>query len=194
MHSIGRLNSKVFLIAGVGRLGSQIAMMSAAVLEPKKLILYDIKDLSGDIMDLRHACGGLELITEITEKIGPSDYVIIAAGRPRREKKDWKDSTLYRQNLATVFEVLEVLQKRGAFKRSTSLIIMTNPVLKISKAVSSRMNGYRVYNPEEFLMRLRGGKELGWKIVKTKGYTDLGAAVSCIRLIEDIEKSGGSAV
>ena len=188
MHPVSSLNSKVFLIAGVGHLGSQIAMMSAAVLEPRRLILYDIKNLSGDVMDLRHACRGLGLMTEITEKIAPADYVIIAAGKPRSEESESKSSAFYTLNLATVSEVLKVLQRRRAFKKTTSVIVMTNPVLKITEAVASRMPNHAVYNPERFLMKSRDGKELGWQIVSTKGYSDFGAAVSCIQLINEIEK------
>ena len=188
MHKIGRLYSKVFLVAGVGRLGAQAAMMSAAVLEPRTLILYDIKDLSGDVLDLRHACKGLELKTEITEKVGPSDYIIIAAGRPRLTENEGRKDEFYSDNLAAVFDVLKVLRRKGAFKRSTSLIIMTNPVLRITEAVAAAVTRYPIYNPEEFLMESREGKELGWSIISTKGYTDFGAAVSCVRLIDEIER------
>jgi malate/lactate dehydrogenase len=189
MLPIGKIKSKTILIAGVGHLGSQIAMMSAAELEPKRLVLYDIKDLTGDILDLRHACEGLGLSTKITERIEPSDYVIITAGKPRRVKGEETDDTLYADNRDTVFKVLEGLRKKGTFKKSTCLIVMTNPVLRVTEAVAAKMTQNRVYNPERLLMESRKGKELGWKIIQTKGYTNFGAAVACVRLIDEIEKN-----
>jgi malate/lactate dehydrogenase len=46
-------------IIGVGRIGSQIAFLSLMKFRPDKMILIDTKDLTGDTLDLQHACRGL---------------------------------------------------------------------------------------------------------------------------------------
>ena len=45
----------------------------------------------------------------------------------------------------------------------------------------------RVINPEEILLKMRKGRELGWDIIKTKGYSNFGPAVSVYRLIHELE-------
>jgi malate/lactate dehydrogenase len=174
------------LIAGVGRFGSQIALLSAIYLKPEKIILYDIKPLSGDILDLQHACKGLELSTQITDKLEPADYIIIAAGRARTEDKP--DTTLYANNIETVGWIILELQAKKIFKKTTKLIITTNPVIEITKTVAKHYPNYNVYNPESQLLELREGRELGGAILRTKGYTNFGAGVACVLLIKDIEK------
>jgi malate/lactate dehydrogenase len=176
------------LIAGVGHLGSQVAMMSAMLLKPERIILYDIKDLKGDILDLQHACFGLGLDTEITESLTPVDYAIIAAGKARSAGQGELESALYPGNIKTVWAVIRSLIEKGVITKATTLIILTNPVLEITKDVKAGMPGYQVHNPEEHLLRIRKGKELGMEIIRTKGYTNFGAAVSCIRLLQELEE------
>jgi malate/lactate dehydrogenase len=176
------------LIAGVGHLGSQVAMMSAMLLKPERIILCDIKDLRGDILDLRHAIAGLNLKTEITERIAPVDYAIIAAGKARGPGQRESESGLYPENIKTVWGVIGSLRKAGAIKKTTVFIILTNPVIEVTEAVKAGMPEYEVRNPEDYLLRLRKGKDLGMEIIKTKGYTNFGAAVSCVLLMQDLEK------
>jgi len=162
--------------------------MSAMLLAPSRIILYDIKDLRGDILDLRHACYGLGIATEITGRLSPVDYAIIAAGRPRTPESDGSKAEFYLGNLNTVRAVIRSLLKEGAIKRTTTLIILTNPVLRITEAIRAEMPGREVHNPEEHLLRIRKGRELGMEIVRTKGYTNFGAAVSCVHLLQELER------
>ncbi len=176
------------LIAGVGRVGSQTAWQCIHELKPSRVMLYDIKDLKGDILDLRHACSGMGINTEITSRVTPADYIIITAGKPRTPD-NLDEVALYTQNLATVEAVIYELKNRRAFKRSTILVMMTNPVQKLTKAISDEFPSLRVCCPEAMLLKIRGRKELGATIIRSgKGYTSFGPAVSCVLLIKELER------
>jgi malate/lactate dehydrogenase len=175
------------LIAGVGHLGSQIAMVSAMLLRPEKIILYDTKPLHGDILDLQHACKGLGLGTEITERIEAVDYVVITAGAPYRSSEEEHSHKFYTTNLEVIKEVIHKLSVSKAFGARTKLIVMTNPVIEITEEVKKLYPKMHVSNPEKHLMDMRDGKELGMEIIKTKGYTSFGAAISCVKQIEELK-------
>jgi malate/lactate dehydrogenase len=173
------------LIAGVGRLGSQIAMMSTMLLKPEKIMLYDLKELTGDVLDLQHACKGLKIKTWITTRLSQADYIIIAAGQSRTPRSN--GDTLFRNNMNTILEIMAVLQKENIIKKTSTIIITTNPVMDITKGIAA-VYDYEICNPEAELMQLRNNKELGMEIVRTKGYTNFGASMACILLIRKLEK------
>lgn len=172
------------LIIGVGRLGSQVAMLSVVLLKPEKIILYDVKDLEGDILDLRHACTGLGIKTAVTKKPEPCDYIIITAGQARDHRNKVTEKQLYATNASIIRSVVHYAKR--AIDKNTTIIVMTNPVMKLTRLVSDMVPGTKVLNPENFLLEMREGKELGMKIVKTKGYTNFGAAVSVVKLINSM--------
>ena len=163
-------------IIGVGKLGSTVAFVLLPIAD--KIILTDIKDLSGELLDLKHAAKGLGLTTEITlTKEKNPDYVILCAGRPRMDEKDILDD-----NYITIVPILEDLTNR--ISPDTTVVVMTNPVEKMTKFVSEILK-CKVVNPEEELMKIRDNKELGWEIVKSKGYSNWGPSVSVLNLIEN---------
>jgi malate/lactate dehydrogenase len=171
------------MVIGVGRLGSQVAFLSLLRFKPEKLILSDVRDLSGDILDLKHACKGLKIKTEITTKKEPCDFIVIAAGMARsRDIKTHEE--LLKLNSPAVKKIVKNLNI--SLKKNTKIIVMTNPVEKITELIKKFLPNYYVDNPEEILMKMRGNKELGWKIVSTKGYSNFGPAVSAILLIEKL--------
>jgi malate/lactate dehydrogenase len=171
------------MVVGVGRLGSQVAFMVLITFKPQKLILYDVKDLSGDILDLQHACRGLEIKTEITEKREPCDFIIIAAGAARSEKIKTHDE-LFKINVPLIKNIINNLNK--CIESNTKIIVMTNPVEKITELVKGLLPENHVGNPERILMKMRSNKDLGWEIVSTKGYSNFGPAVSAVLLIRQM--------
>lgn len=171
------------MIIGVGRLGSQIAFLSLLKFKPEKLILSDIRNLSGDILDLKHACKGLKIKTEVTAKKEPCDFIVITAGIARSQELKTHDELL-KLNASKIEEIVKNLN--SCLKKDTKIIVMTNPVEKITELVKKLLPNHYVDNPEKILMKMRDDKELGWKIVSTKGYSNFGPAVSAILLIEKI--------
>jgi len=171
------------MVIGVGRLGSQVAFSSLLRLNPEKLILSDIKDLSGDILDLQHACKGLNIKTEVTTKKEPCDFIIITAGTARNQNIKTHEE-LFKLNTPTIKEIVSNLD--SCLKKDTKIIVMTNPVEKITDFVKELLPNHYVDNPEEILMKIRDNKEIGWKIVSTKGYSNFGPAVSAVLLIEKL--------
>jgi malate/lactate dehydrogenase len=170
------------LVMGCGHLGSEVAMQALIHLKPTKLMLYDIKKLEGDMLDLQHACKGLGLSTEITDKLEPADFIIMCAGKPRHKE----DDDLYQVNADIV--LISLHKARAALTRNTKIIMLSNPVLELTELLMT-YHANPVYNPEEILKEMRGGKELGWQIIKSgKGYSSLGPSVACIRLIKQLEK------
>jgi len=174
------------MVIGVGRLGSQVAFLSLLKFKPEKIILSDIKNLSGDALDLKHACKGLNINTEITEKKEPCDFIIITAGAARSEKIKTHEE-LFKINAPLIKELIKDLN--DCIEKDTKIIIMTNPVEEITKLVKELLPGHFVTNPEKILMKMRDNKELGWGIVSTKGYSNFGPAVSAILMIEEINKT-----
>lgn len=175
------------LVAGCGHLGSEVAMQSLIWLKPSLLMLYDIKPLSGDILDLRHACKGLGLKTRIITSIGPADYIIITAGKPRRESDKDFGFGLFLHNERIMKDV--IIRLRKAFKHGTTVIVLTNPVMEMTNRVRFMLAGYyKVEDPESILLEMRGGKDCGLEIVRSKGYSSFGPAVSCVKLIQRLEK------
>ena len=170
------------MIVGIGKLGSTVAWMILREVQPKTLILNDIVDLKGEVMDLQHACKGSFIKSLVTTKLERADYIIITAGYPRT-----KDSEIHR-----TAENMEILNNIAMdiviyLKKHTKIIVMTNPVETMTNFVQSCLRYHNVYNPEEELMKMRDGRELGWEIVKSKGYTNWGPAVSVVRLIKRLE-------
>lgn len=174
------------MIVGIGRLGSQVAFLALLRLRHQKLILSDVKDLSGDILDLKHACKGLNINTEITEKKEPCDFIIITAGAARNEKIKTHEELL-KINTPLMKELIKDM--KDCIEKDTKIIVMTNPVEEMTKLVKETLPENFVANPEKILMKMRDNKELGWEIVSTKGYSNFGPAVSAILLIEEINKN-----
>lgn len=181
------------MIVGVGKLGSQVAWQVLRELQPETLILSDIKDLTGDIIDLANARDGLGIETEITTEIEYScDYVIICAGQGRDEEHKTMEDLL-NGNIITMLQIFSTIPS-GVFKNS-NIIVMTNPVEKLTEKVKSYLRYSKVKsinNPEEELMKLRKKywiyEDVGWQIVSTKGYSSFGPAIACINLIKKLEK------
>jgi len=173
------------MVVGVGRLGSQVAFLMLLRLKPEKLILSDIKNLDGDILDLQHACKGLNIKTEITTKLEPCDFIIITAGFARDQNIKTHEE-LFKLNAPLVKEIVNNLD--DCLKEDTKIIVMTNPEEEITKLIQKLLPKYYVKNPEEILMKMRDDKELGWEIVSKKGYSNFGPAVSAVLLIEKIIK------
>lgn len=177
--------TKNIMIAGVGKLGSQVAFLALLRLRPEKIILADVKNLRGDILDLQHACRGLDIDTVITEERKLCDYIVITAG-VARSKKIKTHEELFKINKPLIIDLVEDLQ--GCIKKNTKIIVMTNPVEEMTKLVKSLLPDNYVSNPEKILARMRNYKELGWDIISTKGYSDFGPAISAILLIEKLNK------
>ena len=169
------------MVIGVGRLGSTVAWEICREIEPEKVMLYDIKELNGDMMDLRHACRGYGLKTKVVDKREKADIIVITAGFPRVNK----DDNLFDKNFPIIEDVYRII--KPLLKSNTKIIVMTNPVLDMTEIVRKLLPNHRVECPESILMEMRKGKELGWDIIKTKGYTNFGAVVSCVKLIKKME-------
>lgn len=173
------------MIVGVGRLGSQVAFLTLLRFKPEKLILSDIRDLSGDILDLKHACVGLNIKTEITEKKEYCDFIVISAGVPRSQKIKTHEG-LYEINVPVMKEIAKDIE--NYVEKNTKIIVMTNPLEKMTDIFKEHFSNNMVTNPENELMKIRDGKELGWKIVSIKGYSNFGSAVSAVLLMEKLMK------
>jgi len=169
-------------IIGIGRLGSQIAFCCLAFLKVKELWLDDIKDLTGDILDLKHAKAGLEVKTRIKEgRAKKPNIIIISAGFPRNEM-DKTMNSIYYKNRRLLDEVLKDLPD------SVPVIMATNPVSQLTSWATKRYGVWnRFYNAEEILREYRDGKNQGWEIVKTKGYSNFGPAMAIIELIRRLQ-------
>jgi len=168
-------------IFGVGRLGSQIAFNCLVFIRPKELWLDDIKDLSGDILDLEHAKRGLNVKTKIQKgKARKPDIIIISAGFPRNtEDKEMND--IYYRNRQILNEILQKIPNR------VPVIITTNPAKPLTSWAKKRFGLWNNFmNAESIIKKYRGGKELGWDIIKTKGYSNFGPAMAVIRLIKKL--------
>lgn len=170
-------------IIGVGRLGSQVAMMSMMMLEPEAIYLDDVKDLNGEWCDLIHARNGLKLKTKIyvTNK-READVYAICAGRARDHNET--DDELLEVNMGLVWEIIKDLPT-GKPK-----IIATNPVKDICYMLEQA--GYtNNYDAEGLLDRMRRGTDCdGLKILKTKGFTNYGPAVAIVRKIKSVMEKG----
>jgi malate/lactate dehydrogenase len=171
------------IVAGVGRLGSTVAFTVGILNRPEKIMLYDIKDLEGDILDLDNALGRTVMITD---KLEPTDILIITAGQSR-DKENFKTmDSILEVNRATVSSV--VAKMEPYITSDTIVIVMTNPVESMAEHVSNLLSekNITVLSPEKQLMELRKNSEVGWKIISTKGYTNFGPAMSCAMLIEEL--------
>ena len=62
------------MTVGVGKLGSQVAWHVLREFKPEKMLLVDIKNLDGDLLDLQHACEGMNIKTEILIKNDKRPY------------------------------------------------------------------------------------------------------------------------
>lgn len=173
------------MMVGVGKLGSQVAWHILREFEPDVMVLKDIIDLDGHILDLEHACTGMNIKTNITdEKLAHiMDFIIITAGVGRSEKITTHDE-LWDINKPIMGKIIEELKTNGNIGPKTIVVVMTNPVERMTELVKNWLPGNIIINPEAELMKARKGKELGWRIVKTKGYTNFGPAVSVVKLME----------
>jgi malate/lactate dehydrogenase len=173
------------LVAGVGKLGSTVAFAVGLVNRPKKIMLYDTKDLDGDILDLSNALGD---DVEITGKLEPADILIITAGQARDLKVFKTTDSLFETNKKVVESVVTKLHP--CIKGDTKVIVMTNPVKEMTKVVSEMLQdrGVQVTNPEKYLTGLRKNVDTGTRIISTKGYTNFGPALSCTMLISSLTK------
>ena len=173
------------MIIGVGKLGSQVAFVSMLRLRPEKIMLVGRRSMHGDILDLQHAAAGLNIKTVVTDKKEPADFIIITAGVANTP--DFLDE----KSLEPINKpILGKVDLEGCTKPGTSVVIMTNPVHEMTAYAKELWPGVKIINPESFLLKMRGGKDYGTEIIKTKGYTNFGAAVSAALLIESMVNSG----
>ncbi len=173
------------MVIGVGRLGSQVAFVTMLKFNPDELILSDIKDLRGDILDLQHAAKGMGITTLITDKKSPADFIILALGASR------SPTSLNEKDLLPLNKpLLEKVDIKECLKPDTTIVVMTNPVHEMTEFARTLWPGRNVVNPEKYLSDIRGGKDYGTEIIKTKGYTNFGAAVSAALLIEELMSKG----
>ena len=169
------------MIIGVGKLGSQVAFVTMLKNRPEKIVLSDRKDLNGDILDLQHAAIGLGLKTIITDKREPVDFIIVTTGMANTPVfGDEKALAPFNEQILKKIDITECT------KPGTVLIMMTNPVYEMTNLAKKLWSELKVVNPEDELLKIRGGKDCGWEIIKTKGYTNFGAAVSAALLIEKL--------
>lgn len=175
-------------IIGIGNIGRQIAFCTLAFLRPDKLVLHDVEETSGDVLDLQHAARGLKLKTKITDKpdFSNSDFFVVSAGYPRGPERK-KMEELEDINKAIVKEVIE-RHILPSFSEGSKVIMVTNPVEKLTDWARENYPQLNIHNPEEILMDFRQGEELGWKIVSTKGYSDFGPAVATVELMKKLKQ------
>jgi malate/lactate dehydrogenase len=173
-------------IIGVGRFGSQIAFNCLALLRPKEVWLDDIKNLRGDILDLRHSARALKLDTRIEEGIEKTpDYVIIAAG----ESRDENNRSMKKLFDSNKVLLEDIIKNKTSTKHRAKVIVTTNPVIGLTEWAKEKFSDrHDFYHAEDILMRYRNGKDCGWEIVKTKGYSNFGPALAVIELIRRLEE------
>ncbi len=167
------------MVIGVGKLGSQVAFMLMLRLKPEKIVLACRKNLRGDILDLQHAAKGLGINTVITDRKEPVDFIVITSGVANTPIFG-DEKALDPLNRP----ILKEIDLGGCTKPSTAVIIMTNPVHEMTEFAKKLWPDLKVINAEDILLKMRDGKDYGWEIIKTKGYTNFGAAVSVALLIE----------
>jgi len=165
-------------IIGIGRIGSQIAFLSLMRFKPDKMILIDNKDLSGDILDLQHACRGLWIDTKFSTKWERADVYVLCAGKARDEKMR-SMTALWKENKKIVDSLIPKLRKYA--KR---IIVVTNPAENIYEYMMSK--NLNAFETESILVKMRNGEKSGWKIIMTKGYTNFGPAVATVKLMERV--------
>ena len=165
-------------IIGVGRMGSTVAMLALMRFRPVKLILIDVKDLSGDILDLQHAANGLGIKTSFSTKWERADVYMLCAGKARDEKHK-QMAILWRHNKKIVDSLIPKLKKYAK-----KVIVSTNPSDVVYKYLKPK--GIDAYSYESILLKMREGKKSGWDIIRTKGYSSFGPAVAVIKLMEEI--------
>lgn len=176
-------NRMKIMVVGVGRLGSQVAFMAMLKLKPENIILSSRKDLSGDILDLQHAAKGMGINTTITDKKEPADFIVITSGIANTPVFN-EEKMLEPLNRP----ILKKVDLNGCTNSNTTVIIMTNPVHEMTDHARKLWPDLKVVNPEDILLKIRNGEDYGSKIIKTKGYTNFGAAVSAVLLIEQISQ------
>ncbi len=165
-------------IIGVGRMGSQVAMLSLMRFKPEKIILIDVKDLSGDILDLQHAANGLGIRTKFSTKWEHADVYVLCAGKARDEKHK-QMAILWEHNKKIVDSLVPKLKIYAK-----KVIVSTNPSDVVYKYLKSK--DVNVYSYENILLKMREGKKSGWDIIRTKGYSSFGPAAAAIKLMEKI--------
>ena len=165
-------------IIGVGRMGSAVAMLSLMRFKPAKLILIDVKDLSGDILDLQHAANGLGIKTKFSTKWERADVYVLCAGKAR-DKNNKAMAMLWEHNRPIVDSLIPKLKKYAK-----AVIVSTNPSDVVYNYL--RSSGINAYSYESILSEARGRKKSGWHIIRTKGYTNFGPATAAVKLMERI--------
>lgn len=173
------------MVIGVGKLGSQVAFVAMLRLKPEKIILISRKNPRGDILDLEHAAKGLEINTTITDEKEPADFIVVTSGVANTPIFG-DEKVLDPLNRP----ILQEIDLKGCTKSDTIVIMMTNPVHEMTDFARKLWPDLKIINPEEILLRIREGKDYGWEIIKTKGYTNFGAAVSAALLMEEIIENG----
>lgn len=167
----------IIQIIGVGRLGEQIAIDILTYIQPTKLALWDIKDISGHIMDLQDRKAGLGTPTLISNEFLPAaDVYIISAGFARQDSAV-KDRILFNRNKPIIQEILRKIII------PSKVIIVTNPVQKLAEwAVNNTFHD--IYTAEQILdVYRKGDSSRGLKILDRKGYTSAGAAFAVIECL-----------
>lgn len=160
-------------IHGIGRLGSQVAALSLIFLKPEKLILKDVKNLDGDILDLKHMAVGLGVKTEIVTS-GDADVDIICAGLPRTREVSM--NMIYENNLLLIDGII----RNNNIK---TCLIATNPTVKFTQRFRKHHPKTRFISSEDLLSSWRGNLEedTGMRIIKSKGYTNFAPALAIIK-------------
>ena len=172
-------------VIGVGRLGSQVAFNCLAFLKPEELWLDDVKDLTGDVLDLKHSARGLNLDTKIEAGLTENpDYIIITAGMPRDPgNKDMNHLLDMNKKILN-----DILTKKINAETKSKIIIVTNPTDVLTKWAKENFNKYEFYNNDEILLRYRDGKDCGWDVVRSKGYSSLAPALSIVEVIKKLKE------
>lgn len=176
-------------IYGVGKMGSQIGAFSLIFLRPQKIILKDLKDLEGDMMDLEHLRNGLGLKTIITEEQSTSDYSIISAGFPNTYSESfyYDNHSLFETNFLIVKEMLNNITQ---YSPKSKVIMVTNPAIELTKHFKKVYPFLDIYNAERILIKYRNSRAgCGKKILKTKGYTNFAPSYAVIKMIQELEDS-----
>lgn len=170
-------------IIGIGRLGSTLAYAIIKDLDVVYLRLVDIKDLTGDLLDLRHA---RDILNKPTPRIGVGpirdpDITIICAGLARHPDKKPMHA-IYSRNRIMIEEILN----DNSFPYNHNIILLTNPSRRLCGWASKNWKEYKFHHIESILERNRGN-DTGWDIVcGGKGYSNFGPVEATIVKIKEL--------
>lgn len=88
-------------------------------------------------------------------------------------------TVLWRENRKIVDSFIPKLRKYAK-----KIIVVTNPSEEICEYLKSKK--LNAFTAESILVKMRNGEKSGWKIVRTKGYTNFGPAVAVVKLMDNI--------